>query len=124
AFDTAFPFIINPPAISPSQTLTRAAIVNGAFPKSPEQACINPHKPAKVRKADTRPRHAAPKTKKRKAVHHNSGRKRGKTVRRQSNDDDGWGNGLRGMDIIIGGGRDGFGRGHHRPHGRRGQRHR
>jgi hypothetical protein len=124
AFDTAFPFVLNPPAISPDQTLSRSAIIEAAFPKSPEQACINPHSPTKVRKADTGPRHAAPK-KKKKAVHHKPSRKREKTAKRRNNNDDGWGNGVRAMDIIIGGGIGGFGGGRHGGGGRPGgQRHR
>lgn len=103
AFDTAFPFVTNTPAIDPNPLLTRAAIVEGAFPPSPEKACLNPHLRFPVKKAEAAPRKAkAAPAKKRKVVQKSTKPKR--TASRPKNDDDDWGNGARGMDIVIGGG--------------------
>lgn len=101
AFDTAFPFVTNAPAIDPNPILTRAMIVDGAFPPSEEKACLNPHPRFGVKKAST-PRKAAPPAKKTKAAQKPVKPKR--TASRPKNDDDDWGNGARGMDIVIGGG--------------------
>lgn len=102
AFDTAFPFVTNAPAIDPNPILTRATIVDGAFPPSEEKACLNPHPRFGVKKADSGPRRTAPPAKKRKVVQKPAKPKR--TASRPKNDDDDWGNGARGMDIVIGGG--------------------
>jgi hypothetical protein len=102
AFDTAFPFVTNAPAIDPNPMLTRAMIVNGVFPPAEEKTCLNPHPRFGVKKADTGPRRAAPPAKKKKVVHKPV--KPQRTARRPRNDDDDWGNGARGMDIVIGGG--------------------
>jgi hypothetical protein len=114
AFDTAFPFVINAPAVDPTQRLTRSEIVEAAFPPASEQPCINPHAPGEIRKADTGPSKLAPKAKKKQVVIRGTRGKPKKTAgRHPRNDDDDWGNGARGMDIVIGGGMGGFGR----PHG-------
>ena len=102
AFDTAFPFVTNTPAIDPNPLLTRTAIVEGAFPPSQEKACLNPHPRFGVKKADSGPRKAAPQPRKSKVVQKPTKPKR--TASRPKNDDDDWGNGVRGMDIVIGGG--------------------
>ena len=102
AFDTAFPFVTNAPTIDPNPMLTRAMIVDGAFPPSEEKACLNPHPRFGVKKADTGPRRTAPPAKKSKVVQKPTKPKR--TASRPKNDDDDWGNGARGMDIVIGGG--------------------
>jgi len=101
AFDTAFPFVTNAPAIDSSSHLTRATIVEGVFPPSQEKACLNPHPRFGVKKADTGPRKTSPAPKKRKVAEKKAPKR---TVRRPQNDDDDWGNGARGMDIVIGGG--------------------
>jgi hypothetical protein len=98
AFDTAFPFVINAPTVDPNPLLTRDAIINAAFPQAPEKTCINPHFPTKVRKVDTGPGNAAPNAKKQKAA---NVPKRQPTKTAKGSDDD-WGNGARGMDIVIG----------------------
>jgi len=103
AFDTAFPFVTNAPTIDPNPMLTRAMIVDGAFPPSEEKACLNPHPRFGVKKADTGPRRAA-SPKKTKSVQKPAKPKPKRTANRPKNDDDDWGNGARGMDIVIGGG--------------------
>jgi len=102
AFDTAFPFVTNAPAIDPNPILTRAMIVDGVFPPSEEKACLNPHPRFGVKKADGGPRRASPPAKKSNVVQKPTKPKR--TASRPKNDDDDWGNGARGMDIVIGGG--------------------
>lgn len=102
AFDTAFPFVVNAPAIDPNPMLTRAMIVDAAFPASEEKACLNPHPRFGVKKAGSDPRRTAPPAKKRKVVQKPAKPKR--TASRPKNDDDDWGNGVRGIDIVIGGG--------------------
>ncbi|HVZ03822.1 FecR family protein [Hyphomicrobium sp.] len=102
-FDTAFPFVTNTPAIDPTPHLTRTAIVEGAFPPSPERTCLNPHPRYPVKKASAGPRKAkAAPVKKRKVTQRRTKPRR--TASRPKNDDDDWGNGARGMDIVIGGG--------------------
>jgi hypothetical protein len=118
AFDTAFPFVINAPSVDPNPALTKVAIVDANFPDSPEKACINPHSPIRIRKADTGPRNAAPKPK-RKVVQHATSKPTRTARRPKGNNDDDWGNGVRGMDIVIGGGMGGFG-GHRGGYGGRG----
>ena len=103
AFDTAFPFVTNAPAIDPNPILTRAMIVDGAFPPSEEKACLNPHPRFGVKKADTVPRRTAPPAKKKNKVVQKQAKPK-RTASRPRNDDDDWGNGARGMDIVIGGG--------------------
>ena len=63
---------------------------------------VDAHPRFGVKKADTGPRKAAPPAKKRKVVQKPTKPKR--TASRPKNDDDDWGNGARGMDIVIGGG--------------------
>ncbi|WP_246317141.1 FecR family protein [Hyphomicrobium methylovorum] len=110
-FDTAFPFVINAPSVDPKPLLTRASIVDGAFPPSQEKACLNPHPRFQIRKPDSAPRNAVPKKKKDAKKS-----KPTRTAKRPRNDDDDWGNGARGMDIVVGGG----GMGGFRPGGMRG----
>lgn len=102
-FDTAFPFVTNTPAVDPTPRLTRTAIVEGAFPPSPERACLNPHPRFQIKKAESGPRKIkASPAKKHKVAQKPTKPKR--TASRPKNDDDDWGNGARGMDIVIGGG--------------------
>jgi hypothetical protein len=108
AFDTAFPFVINMPAVDPTQRLTRAEIVNAAFPPSPDQTCVNPHAPGEIRKAEPGPRKPPQKAKKKQVVT----REKPRTKYHPKNDPDDWGNGMTGMGIVIGGGLGGFGRHH------------
>jgi hypothetical protein len=104
AFDIAFPFVTNTPAIDADVRLSRAAIVEGAFPPSQEKTCLNPHPRFRVKKANAEPRNAVPAPKKRKVAQQPQPKKPKRTVRRSKNDDDDWGNGVRGVDIVIGGG--------------------
>jgi hypothetical protein len=106
AFDTAFPFVTNTPAIDPNPHLTRAAIVEAAFPPSPEKSCLNPHPRFPTKKANAAPPKKAAPAKKRKAVQRQTRPKH--AASRRKNYDDDWGNGIRGMDIVIGGGMGGF----------------
>ena len=76
--------------------------VDGVFPPSEEKACLSPHPRFGVKKADTGPRRTAPPAKKSKVAQKPTKPKR--TASRPKNDDDDWGNGARGMDIVIGGG--------------------
>lgn len=103
AFDTAFPFVTNAPAIDPDPRLTRASIIEGAFQPSQEKSCINPHPRFGVKKKMLPPpRKASVPQKKRKVVEKPVKPKR--IVRRPRSSDDDWGNGVRGIDIVIGGG--------------------
>ncbi len=51
AFETAFPFIDQPPQIDPRPILTRATVVNGTLPDAPEEACQNT-RPTKIQRAN------------------------------------------------------------------------
>ena len=144
-FETAFPFVIKAPQIDPTPLITRAAIIEGAFPDVPEKTCINPvsRTPIKIRKADDgggdapKPKKQKVikqstddsgvdllKLKKRKVVKHDDDdtpkAKSTKTAKRPHNNDDDCANCVTGMDIVIGGGMGGFG-GHHRPSRSRGE---
>ncbi len=66
-FDTAFPFIDKPPQIDPTPVLTRAAVIEGSQPDRPDSACVNPVRPAKVRKASLRDDDDDPKPRKKPA---------------------------------------------------------
>lgn len=98
AFDTAFPFVVNAPTIDPNPALTREAIINAAFPETPEKTCVNLRPQPKIQKADTPP--SKPK------------KQQTKTAKRSKNDDSGGSGGISGMDIVIGGGIGGFGKGY------------
>jgi hypothetical protein len=116
AFDTAFPFVINTPAIDPNPLLTRTQIVEAAYSDVPAKPCLNPHfpieihPPIKTRKAEA-PRKVEPKAKKQKVV---TTRKPRPT--RTTKGDGGYGDDcpdcVTGMGIAIGGGMGGFGGGH------------
>ncbi|MGQ0457526.1 MAG: FecR family protein [Hyphomicrobium sp.] len=54
-FDTAFPFVEQPPEVDPTPVLTRAGIINSALTDAPEKACVNGKPPIKVRRADIGP---------------------------------------------------------------------
>ena len=125
-FDTAFPFIDKPPQIVSAPVLTRAAILNSALPDAPDQACINTKPPAKIQKATrddddgggpTLKKPKAPKAKVKTVRVRDDAppRKPTRVAKRPRNSDD-WGNGVRGLDIVIGIG-GGFGGGR-RPGGR------
>lgn len=111
AFDTAFPFVINTPAIDPNPLLTRRQIVEANFADEPDQKCLNPHlqiipkAPIKTRKAQ------APKR---------TPRKKNVATRKPRKYDGGYGDDcpgcMTGMGIVIGGGIGGFG-GHRGGHG-------
>lgn len=106
-FDTAFPFVINSPAIDPNPHLTRTQIIESNLPDQPDQKCINPHPqiipgpPVKTRKAET-PRKTPPK----KSV----------ATRKPKTYNGGYGDDcpgcMTGMGIVIGGGIGGFHGGH------------
>ena len=118
AFDTAFPFVINSPTIDPNPLLTRAQIIEAAFPDVPAKPCINPHSPIeiqppiKTRKAET-PRKVEPKPKKQQVV---TTKKRRPKPTRTTKGDGGYGGDcpgcMTGIGIVIGAGMGGFG-GHH-----------
>ncbi|MBS0235639.1 MAG: FecR domain-containing protein [Proteobacteria bacterium] len=107
AFDTAFPFVINTPAIDPNPHLSRTQIIEANFPDEPDQKCINPHPqivpspPIKTRKAE-KPKKTPPKKK--------------VATRKPKKYDGGYGDDcpdcMTGMGIVIGGGMGGFGGGH------------
>lgn len=128
AFDTAFPFIDKPPQIVSAPVLTRAAILSSALPEAPDQACINSRPPAKIRKAARDDDDAGPTLKKPKAQKvkvktvrvrdDGPAKKPTRVAKRPRNSDDDWGNGVRGLDIVIGIG-GGFGGGGRRPSGGR-----
>jgi hypothetical protein len=117
AFDTAFPFVINTPAVDPNPVLTRTQIIEASLPDEPAKPCINPHNiekieptqpkpPTKTRKAEPPPKKPPPK--KKVATRRPS---------RSSGGDDGeYGGGCpgcaTGMGILLGGGLGGFGGGH------------
>jgi hypothetical protein len=125
-FDTAFPFVKKAPQIDPTPLLTRAQIIDAAFPDVPEKPCLNPvpGTPIKIRKADDGDDGDKPKPKKRKVVKQDDNddapnAKPTKTAKRPPSDDDDCANCVTGMDIVIGGG-IGFGGGRHRPSRERG----
>ncbi len=107
-FDTAFPFVINTPAVDANPHLSRTEIIEANLPDEPDQKCLNPHPqfeprpPVKTRKAE-KPRKAT----KKKVV-----------TRKPKKYDGGYGDDcpdcMTGMGIVIGGGGFGGGR-HHNP---------
>ncbi len=119
AFDTAFPFVINTPTIDPNPLLTRAQIIEAAFPDVPAKPCANPHSPIeiqppiKTRKAET-PRKVEPERKKKIVVKTKKPKK--SKPKRTTKGDGGYGDDcadcVTGMGIVIGGGMGGFGGGH------------
>lgn len=121
-FDTAFPFVSKAPQIDPTPLLTRAEIIDAAFPDVPEKPCINPalKTPIKIRKADDGG--DAPKPKKKKIIKNAEDdtpkSKPTRTVKRPRDDDDDCENCVTGMDIVIGGGMGGFRGGKQRMPGR------
>jgi hypothetical protein len=123
-FDTAFPFVVKAPQIDPTPLLTRAQIIDGAFPDVPEKPCLNPalRTPIKIRKADDGGDGDNAKPKKRKVIKQDDDNdapkaKPTKTAKRPHNDDDDCANCATGMDIVIGGG-IGFGGRHHQSRNR------
>jgi hypothetical protein len=116
AFDTAFPFVINTPTIDPNPLLTRAQIIEAAFPDVPAKPCVNAHSPIeiqppiKTRKAET-PRKVEPTVKKQKVVT----TRKPKPTRTTKGDD--CPDCMTGMGIVIGGGIGGFGGHHHHESG-------
>jgi hypothetical protein len=112
-FDKAFPFVTNVPTIDTHPELDRETILHSAIGPQPERNCVNPHTPEKVRKAAIAPAvvpvRAKPrpvsKQQKTETVYIAPKPKRPKPQRPQRTvDPDDWGNGARGMDIVIGNG--------------------
>jgi hypothetical protein len=118
-FDTAFPFVGTPVEIDPKPVFTREAILNLDTPPvgKPKKAGNNdddstppPPKKRKVVTKDDGDDEPVVRVKpKRKVVVKDNDDdedtpKRIKTARRKHSDDDDWGNGVRAMDIVIGGG--------------------
>jgi hypothetical protein len=102
-FDEAFPFVGTPVEIDPKPIFTREAILNLDVETPPVR------KPKRASTDDDEP----PVKVKRKHNDDDDEDKpqRVKTARKSHGDDDDWGNGIKGMDIVIGGG-IGFGGGH------------
>lgn len=151
-FETAFPFVEQPPSIDPTPILTRASVINGAAGEAPVEACQNAKRPAKIQRAsigrdDDGPRTKNPPSKSQKVRQSKTNDasakdkpvrvradipkakvKPVKTAKRPRNPNDDWGDGVRGLDIVIGigigggfGGKRNRGGDYNRPGGMRGQ---
>ena len=116
-FETAFPFVNNAPQIDPVPHMSQSEIVQAAFKDQPDKACINPAitpAPIKTRKADGGDKPSPPK-KKRNVEQQDDAPKPVKTAKRPRGGDGGYGDDCpgcaTGMDVVIGGGIGGFGKG-------------